>query len=350
LTDFGQAYPNLQVRVVVKEAEGRGGLMDFIRTASVAAPSVLPDLVVLDTASLRVATQQGLLQPMDDLLPTSLAGDRFPFASMLGDVDGQTMGATLAAELEHLAYWPGLVARPPLTWTAVISAESQLAFPAAGLEGGIHDFTLAQYLSAGGRLVSEEDSPQIDEGALAAVLSFYAQAISTGVISPTTILNLADTDECWEIFRSQEVGMAVVNSRRFWTDRELAALPAPLPAPNGGSLTLAEGWAIGLVTSNPDRQRQAMLLLEWLLAPEHSGPWTQASGYLPPTFSASQEWNVTEGEREVLEAILAGAISQPDPNTRAATAPAMQAALEDVLSGQRSPEDAAAEAADSFTP
>lgn len=45
LADFGAAHPDLQVQVVIKKSRGRGGVLDFLRTASVAAPSVLPDLV-----------------------------------------------------------------------------------------------------------------------------------------------------------------------------------------------------------------------------------------------------------------------------------------------------------------
>ena len=52
LSDFSDSYPNLQVDVVVKRAHGRGGLIDFMRTARDAVPSVLPDLVILDAADL----------------------------------------------------------------------------------------------------------------------------------------------------------------------------------------------------------------------------------------------------------------------------------------------------------
>lgn len=69
LADFGAAYPDLQVQTIVKKSHGRGGLLDFLRTASVAAPFVLPDLVVLDEADLQVAARSGLLQPLDGLIP-----------------------------------------------------------------------------------------------------------------------------------------------------------------------------------------------------------------------------------------------------------------------------------------
>ena len=65
LDDFSEAYPDLQVDVLVKKARGRGGLLDFLRTARDAAPAVLPDVVVLDAAELETAARSGLIRPLD---------------------------------------------------------------------------------------------------------------------------------------------------------------------------------------------------------------------------------------------------------------------------------------------
>ncbi len=344
LADFSHTYPDLQVEVIVKEAHGRGGLLDLLRTASVAAPSVLPDLVMLDTAELRVAAQAGLLQPLDGFLPAGFAADRFPFAAELGDVDGQTMGVVVAAKLQHLAYRPALFASPPLTWTAVVSAPAPFVFPAAGQDGDVNDTTLIQYLAAGGRLTDGEGNPQLEAGPLTDVLAFYEQGVAAGVISPTVVLSLSGVEGCWEVFQNWEAGMTVVDSRRFWTGLDPQAAFALLPTQDGRTLTLAEGWAVGLVTSDPDRQQLAAMLLEWLLAAEHSGPWTQSGAYLPGTLSGLQEWTVAEEERALLEALLEGAMPPPDPAVRAAVGPPLQAALKAVLESRRTPADAAADA------
>jgi hypothetical protein len=81
LDDFSDAYPDVQVEVVVKKAHGRGGLLDFLRTARDAAPSVMPDLVVLDTVELETASGLGLIQPLDSLLSSVDVAERFPFAA-----------------------------------------------------------------------------------------------------------------------------------------------------------------------------------------------------------------------------------------------------------------------------
>jgi ABC-type glycerol-3-phosphate transport system substrate-binding protein len=350
LEAFNQTQADLQVETLVKKAHGRGGLLDFLRTASVAAPSVLPDLIVLDLEDLRVAAQAGLLQPMDGVLPAGLAEDRYPFAAELGQVGGQTMGVPLGVEVEHAAYWPGLFAAPPLTWTAVVSAGVPFVFPAGGQDGGVNDTTLIEYLGAGGRLADAEGNPSLDEEPLAAVLEFYAQAAAAGVISPSVTLSITDTEGCWEALRSGQAGIAAVDSRRFWTAPNPGLAPAPLPSRSGRVITLARGWMVGLVTSDPNRQERAMELLAWLLAPEGYGPWTQSLGYLPATRSGLASWAVDESSRAVLGALLEGAQAAPPQPVREAVGPVLQEAVEAVLTGQHTPAEAARQAVESLQP
>ncbi|RME35249.1 MAG: extracellular solute-binding protein, partial [Thermoflexia bacterium] len=176
---FGEAHPGVQVQVIVKKSRGRGSVLDFLRTAHAAAPSVLPEAVVLDLEDFRVAVQSGLLQPVDTWVQAGGEGtlpihDLYPFALEMGREGEKVYGIPLATGLEHLAYRPTQVPEVPLSWTAVLSAQAPLLFPAMGAGGGVDDFTLAQYLAAGGRLTDEEGRPIVDEEPLAAVLEFYA--------------------------------------------------------------------------------------------------------------------------------------------------------------------------------
>ncbi|MBN1179773.1 MAG: extracellular solute-binding protein [Anaerolineae bacterium] len=338
---FAQAYPDLQVRVVTKKAEGRGGLLDFLRTASVAAPSVLPDLVILSTADLQLATQAGLLQPLDPFLREGLAADRFPFATALGQVGEQTMGVVLGAEMMHLAYRPDLLPDPPITWTDVISAPAPFLFPISGPGGDVTDAFLCQYIASGGDLLDEAGAPTLDVMLLGDQLLFYQRAVAAGVISPTVVAALADTAATWEQFQAEQAALAVVNSHQFWSVRDPDLAPAPFPTRIGHSVTIAEGWVVALVAADPTRQSQAMTFVEWLLAPENLGAWTQSVAYLPSTLSALEEWDVTEAERATLEVLLEGAMPPIDPALRAEVGPPLQAALAAVLEGRRTPAEAA---------
>lgn len=350
LEAFNQQQPNLQVETLVKKAHGRGGLLDFLRTASTAAPTVLPDLIVLDLEEFRVAAQAGLLQPMDDLLPADLAQDQYPFAAEMGRAGEQRMGTPLGVEVEHVAYWPQLLPTPPLTWSAVISAAVPFAFPAGGANGGVNDTTLIEYLGAGGRLTDTEGNPSLDEEPLSAVLGFYAQAAGAGVISPSLALSLTDTEGCWETLLNGQAGMATVSSRRFLTAPGTGLAPAPPPSRSGRVVTLAGGWMVGLVARDPKRQEAAMELLAWILAPEAYGPWTQSLGYLPATRSGLASWAIDEPSRAVLDALLEGAQAVPPQPIRDAVGRPLQEAVEAVLTGQRTPAEAAQKAVEALQP
>lgn len=357
LDDFNASHPDIQVEVIVKQAHGRGGLLDFLRTARNAAPSVVPDLVVLDAAELETATSAGLIQPLDDLLSPSITASRFPFATALGAVEEQTMGFVVAADVQHLAYRPALSASPPISWAQVISPPIPFLFPAGGLDRQVNDATLIQYLAAGGRVTDPDGNPWLDEEVMVSVLGFYsdctsAAAISptfdTPAISPTIVLDITDADQAWERFQAGEGGMTVVRANRYWLEADEIIAAAPIPTHDGQPFSIARGWAIAMVADDPARQSLAMLLLDWLIAPNHSAQWTQASGYLPGTRDALRLWSISSVDRATLRSVMEAAVPPPQPKALAIVGPAMQEALEAVLRGWDTPEEAAAAAVKSL--
>jgi ABC-type glycerol-3-phosphate transport system substrate-binding protein len=344
LSQFSDAYRNLQVEVVVKRAHGRGGLIDFMRTARDAVPAVLPDLVVLDASDLKTVAGSELVQPLDDFLPPSVTDDRFPFAAALGRVEGQTAGAVLGVDMQHLAYRPALFDSAPISWTQVISAPASFLFPAGGYDGRVNDATLIQYLGAGGKLTDAEGNPLLEEEALVDVFGFYTRCITNTVIAPTQALTTTHVDQVWEQFKEGEGGMTVVRAGRYWLEADETMAAAPIPTKSGHPLSIARGWVLALVTEDPARQESAMQLINWLTAPDRNALWTQAAGYLPVTRSTLRLWDVLEEERTVLRQLLDAAMPPPRPGVMDAIGPAMQQALESVLIGRVTPEEAAASA------
>jgi len=352
LDDFGDAYPDVQVEVIVKKAHGRGGLLDFLRTARDAAPLILPDLVVLDAAELEAAAGSGLIQSLDPFLSPAEMSDRFPFATELGTVDGQTLGFVTAAGMQHLVYRPALFESPPVSWTQVVSPPVPFLFPAGGRDRQVNDATLIQYLAAGGKLTDPDGRPWLDEDTRVSVLGFYSACISTGTISPTVVLHIADADQAWERFQAGEGGMAVVRASRYWqwfqagADETVAA--APVPTRDGQPFSIARGWMVAMVADDPARQALAMLLLDWLIAPDHSAQLTQAAGYLPGTRGALWMWDVSSADRAVLRGVMEAAVPAPRPEVMDTSGRVMQEALEAVLRRRATPEEAAAGAIESL--
>jgi multiple sugar transport system substrate-binding protein len=351
LSAFSDSYPNLQVEVVVKKAHGRGGLIDFMRTARDAVPSVLPDLVILDTSDLATVAGSGLIQPLDDFLAPSAADDLFPFATTMGKVEGHVVGLVVGVDMQHLAYRPALFDAPPLAWSQVVTGPASFLFPAAGYDGpagAVNDATLIQYLGAGGKLTDAEGNPTLDEGAMVDVLDFYTRCVTNTVIVPTQVLTATHVDQVWEKFRQGEGGMTAVRATRYWLEADETMAAAPLPTQNGQPIGIVRGWALAIVTEDSDRHRPAMQLVDWLTGPDQNASWTQATGYLPATRSALRLWNVSEEERGVLRDLLEAAMLPPRPEVLETIGPPMQQALESVLRGRASPQEAAAEAVEAL--
>lgn len=348
LDDFSEAYPDVQVEVIVKKGHGRGGLLDFLRTARDAAPSILPDLVVLDAADLETAAGSGLIQPLDQLLSPAEMSDRFPFAAELGTVDDQTLGFVIGADMQHMAYRPALLDSPPISWTQIVSPAIPFLFPAGGHDQQINDATLIQYLSAGGKLTDPDGNPSLDEDVMVSVLGFYSDCIGTGAISPTTVLNITDADQAWEQFQAGEGETAVVRAGRYWLQADETIAAAPAPTRDGQPFSIARGWVITMVADDPARQSLAMLLLNWLIASDHNGQWTQAAGYLPGTRDALRMWDVSNADRAMLRGVMEAAVPPPRPEVMAVIGPAMQEALEAVLRGRATPEEASTAAVKSL--
>jgi ABC-type glycerol-3-phosphate transport system substrate-binding protein len=349
LIAFSETYPDLRVEVIVKKAHGRGGLLDFLRTARSAAPSVLPDLVILDAADLETAAASELIQPLDELLSPGTGNDRFAFATQMGLVNGQTMGFVTAADMQHLAYRSTLFDSSVITWTAVISAPAQYLFPAGGRDRKVNDATLIEYLSVGGTLIDSDGKPFLNRAAMVSVFTFYSRCIGTSVISPAVVLEIDDPEQAWELFSSGESDMAVVPASRYWLAPDETMAAAALPTPDGEpSGLISQAWAVALVTDDPTRQGLAMLLLDWLIASDHSAQWTQAVGYLPSTYGALQLWNVTDSDRTLLRDLLDVAVPPPRPDVMMTAGQVLQEALEALLRGRATPRQAANAAIESL--
>jgi ABC-type glycerol-3-phosphate transport system substrate-binding protein len=405
LDDFSEAYPDVQVEVVVKQAHGRGGLLDFMQTAREAVPSILPDLVVLDATTLETAARSNLIQPLDPLLSPTEMTERFPFAAELGTVDGQTFGFVVGADMQHMAYRQNALDSPPVSWNQVISPPVSFLIPAGGRDQQVNDATLIQYLAAGGTLVNDEGNPMLDEEVMLSVLDFYSDCVGAAeftptvslvisptiarilsptvspsisptvpptvtvevitvtipvtiaipisptaplAISPTVVLGIQDADQAWEQFLNGQGDAVVVRAGRYWLETGEAVAAAPLPTQDGQPFSVARGWVIAMVTEDPARQALANLLFDWLTAPDHNGQWTQAAGYLPGTRGALRMWNISNADRAMLRGVMDAAIPAPRPEVMATAGQAMQEALEAVLRRRASPEEAAATAVDSM--
>src|SRR3989304_5835212 len=72
---FAASQPDVRVQVLIKRAHGPGGILDLMQTAAPVAPSALPDVALLDLASVPLAAQAGLLRPLNSHVPDEALAD-----------------------------------------------------------------------------------------------------------------------------------------------------------------------------------------------------------------------------------------------------------------------------------
>lgn len=349
LAAFEQAAGGkVRVSPVLKARYGTGGLLDFLSTAHDVAPAILPDLVALDVAELGAASETGALQPLNGLLDAAAFEGLYPFARSAGQLDEKVLAVQLMADVEHLAYVPGLVDAPPITWDALLAARTPYLFPLGAPQPGsttrsgedLQHAIISQYLSAGAGSHSEAHHLTLQAEPLLRVLGFYEAAAQSGVLPPGA-LELADTDAVWSIYALGQAPMAYVSARRYLAEQETLKNTAYAPAPgySGQAPPIASGWALAIVTTDPARQRAAADLIAWLLRPDNAGPWSQAAQWLPTSPQALAAWGANP-YYTFLNEQLALAVNPPVGADFPGVAARIQKAILAVLEGEAGPQAA----------
>jgi len=339
---FEEANPNVKVEYLVKRAYGPGGTVDLLQSAYNVAPSILPDLVVLDDQELGEAVRAGVLQPLDGLVSQTLLDDLYPFAVGVGRFAEGQMALEFTADIEHLAYNTQKVPSPPVTWTEVLSGTARYIFPAAGHQGWVNDSFLIQYLALGGRLVDENGQPALDEQLLARALGFYAKGVERKVIR-SVVLELETLDQCWEKLLAGGPWMSNVSAAQFLGEREdhLTMRFAPLPTWNGTVTNMSHGWVMVIVAQDQPHQQAAARLLTWLMDPPRNAAWSLSAVLLPARREALAFLGNEDPYYPFLHWQLESAHFHPTSPSYEAIAQALQNAVREVLSGTATPEEAA---------
>ncbi|MFN2158251.1 MAG: extracellular solute-binding protein [Anaerolineae bacterium] len=343
---FEATHPGLSIDVYRKKADGKGGLEDFLSTASAVAPDVVPDLMMIDTARLRALTQQGLVSPLDELLDPDLVSDLYPFAIQGSTVDGQLVGVPFEASVEHALYNTSKIAVPPLSWTEVFSSGATYIFPTMGQGGLVNDTFLIQYLSTGAELVDSNGQPALDVQALTDVLTFYRDGLANGSILGD-VLQYDTVRSGWRKYLQAEVVMADISSDLYLEGRGLLQVSKATWVPTQAgppAITLARGNAWVITAPTPKRVALSAKLLAWLMNPANMARWSMAAECLPTRRAAFEQMPRDEDEYvQFIYTQLEYAIPYPSSEMHKRIYRAMQDAVDAVLRQGKPPALAAEE-------
>ncbi len=287
---FQAVHPDLDIEVIRKKSDGKGGVRDMLTTASAVAPAVLPDLVALDVLTLRDMAREGILAPLDGLLPSALLSDLYPFAIQAGAVQDRLMGVQFQANIEYAVYNTSKIAVPPLTWDELFNSGATYILPIAGRDGLVNDAFLIQYLSAGGELVDAAGNPALNKKVLVDVLTFYQYGLESGTILSDS-LKYRLVEDCWPKYLQAQVTLSNISANLYLSGRSLlepVSVATSIPTRDGKTLALSRGYAWALIARDATRQANAIKMLEWLLYSPNLAAWNQAAGYLPTRRSAME--------------------------------------------------------------
>jgi ABC-type glycerol-3-phosphate transport system substrate-binding protein len=351
LTGFEQANPEIEVELLVKKASGKGGVVDFLRTAGEVAPSVLPDVVVMDATDLSQAYGDGLMQTLDGRLDRSIVQDLLPAARRMGTVNDTLAGVPLGIEMEHSVYNTLTYTDTAVLWTDVLSQTNGYVFPARGMNGLVNDATLSQYFTSGGELLDDEGVPKFDDRILQDVLEFYQQARQSGIISDV-LLEAASPEELWPTYLSGNAHVAQVSVRQYLTDRGLLnnSVVGPLPAQDAANTPagVMHGWVLVLITDDVDRQDAALRLIEFFLSTTQNAGWNGINKSIPVRDTSFQQLAGEDPYYSFLTEQLNSARPEPRFSDYDRVGRILQQAVEQVLRGEATPEEATITAIDAL--
>ncbi len=353
LQAFERNNPNVKVNLILKKASGKGGILDFLRTAREVAPSILPDLVVMNATDLSQAYTEGLLQTLDDRLDRPIVQDLLPAARRIGSVDNRLVGVPLDLEMEHTVYNTQIFTATPALWADVLSSNAKYLFPAKGINGLVNDVTLGQYFSAGGNFHNDQGTLKIDERVLEDVLTFYYQALKKGIID-SSILEAAAPEDLWPTYLKETAGLAQISVRQYLIDRKKLGsttyAPLPVQSSQDTSVAVTRSWALVLITNDINRQRVALRLIEWFLSTSNNATWNDLNKSIPSRDTAFQQLAGDDPYWVFLGEQLNTAQPRPSFSGYDQLGRIIQQAVEQVIRGEATPREATATAVDALTP
>jgi ABC-type glycerol-3-phosphate transport system substrate-binding protein len=340
-----EADHELRVEFVLKKPHGKGGMLDYLLTTAAVVPDLLPDLAFVDMDDLTAAAQGHVVQPLDDLLPQTLTADLYAFARRGATFDNRLMALQFQADLDHLVYNTGEMAAPPRSWPGVLSNPGPYIFPAGGQGGLVNDAFLIQYLAVRPwPALAGPGEPFLEQESVTAVLQFYQDGVTRGVF-PANIVDYHDKDACWSDYLAGRAAQTHVSASRYMADRAglQSSAVASIPGINGAASAISRGWALVLVARDPARQALAVELMIRLMETETNAAWNLAAGTLPTRQSVLGASDTLDSYERFIHQQLLAAQPRPQLGNYAQVAAALQEAVQDVVTGRQSPEQAAAQ-------
>lgn len=320
--------PDVQVEIRIKKTSGSGNMMDTFQTASLVAPSSLPDLILLSGDDMEVSALKGLLYPFNGVQELLKEDDWAPVMRDLSEVEESTFGLPVLADATVLVSKIGA----PLDASIYHIDHPILCY----LNDAQAIFQVGLYLSADGQLPENGAVSGLDEEALSSSLDVIDRAFASHAFSTET-LKLSGADPMVERYQKGSNDQMIVWFSDL-TDAIRQDTIAPVPGVGNTSSSVARGWFWSMANPSVSRRTASVELAEYLTDPVFLSDLAAATGRMPVRQSARMEQNQ---KLEAQFSILQKAHPVPDGLLLVTIGPVLQDATAELLLENISPKDLA---------
>lgn len=284
LNSFAQQN-KVEIVVRVKAQTGSGSLTDALTAANAAAPTILPDLIVLSATDLQLAAKRDLVYPHPRLQELMNNTDWYPFGQELSMVNGEVLGIPLLTNPLALVYNEASLLMPSNDWTAIKNNFGYFGFAADDSQA---KYLLLLYQAVGGKVMDSQGRAILEEAALVEALTALREGQGALHVSNLTV-GFQTEDQVWAAFLNRSLDTAVVPVGTVLNQREVVN-NQPKPALTEPEITLGTAMAWALGNPDPARQELALDLMAELTETEFLSNWSEALGWLPARPSALGAW------------------------------------------------------------
>lgn len=323
-----------------------------------------PDIALVDSVWIPELAAAGSLWPLEDLDPEWFAAEYLSdFMGPLATVNSyQGHSYAVQAEADVAGLWVRLDhlrrvdAEPPRTWdeletvTAIIASSPggprhPLVLPGGSRGGETTTYCLLALLASNGVRVIEDETITLDNGRAVAALRLLRRLLDGGGVSPEVVSY--EWDRPIRLVAAGEASMSLGGSYEGRTLSNLTGTPLsrltetflflPMPAgPGGRAASLAGGMAFAIFRQ-AHQPKEAMRLLEHLLARDALEEMARDTGQIPPRRSAAAAVGAEIPFLAQTTDMLRHAVERPAIPAHARVSGQLQAMLEGVLTGRFGP-------------
>ena len=336
---FERTHPGVHIELQLKNESGNASMLNYLRGAQRLAPTILPDLILLDSQQLWQVTDLELVQTIN-LNQLANASEFFPFTLAAVTSGEQLFGIPYATDLIHLVYHKEQIENSPTSWANLLTQAAPYHF-STGKNEGLNEALLTQYLGAGGRFGPEDTA--IDVDAVRALFTFAAEAKAAGVVSEDEFA-LTTLEQVWESFTTNPSSLANTSAHLILSQLDTLSGRnigyGPIPTSSGSAQAIAHVWAFAIVTTDPVQIQLAIDLINLLLEPTVHSTWARETKYIPASPIAFDSWRTPGDYYDFLRSELEIAMALPNGRRYADFSKRLQQGYEKVVRGEMTADEA----------